>query len=392
MESSVVLINNKVYFNGGWNRSYVDSFFYLDVSKPFTTSDVASMPWTDLSSITGRINRTGSTACGTNNNQIFYFGGGEVDNFTAIFDITAQQWSIPKMSENFIVERKFTQCVVSGDRMYIYGGYENLFSMVKLDVLNLAWSIFYPGLMAPIGLFGNGAILLNNTHILYIGGNSVRYGATISYLLLDKLPMYNIDDNTWSIVPTSGNIPSARYHHGTVFIPQYNQILIFYGYPIPDNSIMALDTLKFVWSIPTISNIGGSQNNLNRFNSILIGTYILIAFGISDNDYTNNMFLLDVSQKDSYKWVTSYDPTKSTSTTSTPTPSTSVYSPTTSTTSTTPFTSTTPINFGAIIGGTIGGIAGLIILSTVAFITIKRYGHSPNFFTSQEEESNQQIS
>ncbi|CAG8662160.1 1978_t:CDS:1, partial [Diversispora eburnea] len=101
------------------------------------------MPWTDLSSIIGRINKTGSTACvyGTNNDRIFYFSGGSVlveDNFTSIFDTTAQQWGTPKMSRNFTaIERKFTQCVVSENRTYIYGGNKNLFSMVKLDVSNL---------------------------------------------------------------------------------------------------------------------------------------------------------------------------------------------------------------------------------------------------------------
>ncbi|CAG8632343.1 5438_t:CDS:2, partial [Diversispora eburnea] len=151
---------------------------------------------------------------------------------------------------------------------------------------------------------------------------------------------------------------------------QYNQILIFYRYPILNNSIMALDILKFVWSIPTISNTG-SSGNLNY-------------------NFTNNMFLLDVSQKDSYKWVTSYELTKSfqlTSTASIPIskiPSTSVFSSNTS--------NTLPINYGAIIGGTIEGITELIILSTVAVIVIKRYGHPPNFFTLQEEESNQKIS
>ncbi|CAG8843884.1 34469_t:CDS:2, partial [Gigaspora margarita] len=34
---------------------------------------------------------------------------------------------------------------------------------------------------------------------------------------------------------------------------QYNQILIFYG--SNDTSIMALDTLKFVWSVATILNL-----------------------------------------------------------------------------------------------------------------------------------------
>ncbi|CAG8764911.1 35575_t:CDS:2, partial [Racocetra persica] len=76
---------------------------------------------------------------------------------------------------------------------------------------------------------------------------------------------------------TSGSIPSPRIDHGAVFIPPYNQILIFYG--SNDTSIMALDTLMFVWSVATISNIGGSPSSLFSFASTLIGAYILIAFG-----------------------------------------------------------------------------------------------------------------
>ncbi|CAG8839232.1 26610_t:CDS:1, partial [Racocetra persica] len=56
---------------------------------------------------------------------------------------------------------------------------------------------------------------------------------------------------------------------------QFNQILILYGYP--DSSIMALDVLKFEWSSPTISN--GGPNTTLCFTSILIGSYIFIAFG-----------------------------------------------------------------------------------------------------------------
>ena len=54
---------------------------------------------------------------------------------------------------------------------------------------------------------------------------------------------------------------------------------MFYG--SSDTSIWALDTLKFVWSIASISNIGGSQTSLFSFTSILVGAYILIGFGRS---------------------------------------------------------------------------------------------------------------
>ncbi|CAG8784680.1 8248_t:CDS:2, partial [Gigaspora rosea] len=182
---------------------------------------------------------------------------------------------------------------------------------------------------------------------------------------------------------TSGSsIPSPRIDHGTVFIPQYNQILMFYG--SSDTSIWALDTLKFVWSIASISNGGGSPTTLFSFASILAGAYILIGFGRS-NDYTdlvtNNFFLLDVSQKDNYKWVTTYDPTKQLQSVQ-PTSTTSTSSPPSSSPSSSPSS-----NIAAIIGSVFGGLAGLIILITIAVLIVKRYGHSshPDLVTLQEK-------
>ncbi|CAG8458057.1 5096_t:CDS:2 [Dentiscutata heterogama] len=276
-------------------------------------------------------------------------------NYNALYvyarDQRTQQWITPNTSGNFTaVERKSATCIVSGNEIYIYGGYDDLFSMIKLDTLNLIWSTYYPGFIAPIGLLGYSATLLDNASILYMG-------------------------------TTSGNIPYSRCDHGSIYIPQYNQILIFYGYP--DSSFVALDTLNFVWSYPSVSINNGLQYQLIRFTSILIGAYILIAFGndhISDN-FSNNVFLLDVSQKNNYKWSTSYDPTKQLQSITTTT--TSVISPTSNISH-----DSLPVNIGAIIGGIFGGIAGIIILSTAAVIAIKKYGNPP-LFTSEEETSNQ---
>ncbi|RIB04855.1 hypothetical protein C2G38_2148819 [Gigaspora rosea] len=339
------------------------------------------MPWTDLSSIPGLIIRTAHAAC-INGTNIIYIGGSfmkETDsNFTSAFDVTTQKWSTLMTSGNLTsIERHFINCVSSGNGIYVYGGNDDLFSMIRLNVSNLIWSTF-SGIMVPFVPVGYSATLLNDTSILYIGGGTnLRSGANFSYLSLDKLPLYNINDNTWSLVPTSGSIPSPRIDHGAVFIPQYNQILMFYG--SSDASIWALDTLKFVWSIASISNIGGSQTSLFSFTSILVGAYIFIGFGRSNDStdlVTNNFFLLDVSQKDNYKWVTIYDPTKQLQsvnlTTSTSSPSS---------------------NIAAIIGGIFGGLAGLIILITIAVLIVKRYGHSshPALVTSQENLGNQPI-
>ncbi|CAG8718901.1 22342_t:CDS:2, partial [Cetraspora pellucida] len=204
-EVTATLVNNRIYFNGGWNGSSSSDVFFLDVSLPFTTNDIALMPWTDLSFIPGLIIRSGHTACmnGINNNLIVYIGGAfmkETDsNFTSVFDITTQKWSIPVTSGNLTsIERIYIHCVSLGNGIYVYGGGDSVFSMMKLDVSNFVWS----------------------------------------------------------------TLPEMKHLLG-----------------LKDTSIMVLDTLKFLWSVAAISNIGGSSSSLFSFSSTLVGAYVLIAFG-----------------------------------------------------------------------------------------------------------------
>ncbi|CAG8773285.1 7938_t:CDS:1, partial [Racocetra fulgida] len=68
----------------------------------------------------------------------------------------------------------------------MYGGARDVYDMFKLDTLNLIWSKFSPGSMAPIGVVGYSATLLNNASILYIGGQPGGDVNTLPYALLDK--------------------------------------------------------------------------------------------------------------------------------------------------------------------------------------------------------------
>ncbi|CAG8790392.1 38530_t:CDS:2, partial [Gigaspora margarita] len=136
---------------------------------------------------------------------------------------------------------------------------------------------------------------------------------------------------------TTGQIPTKKCNHASVYIPQHNRILLFYG--VEDVTINSLDTLTFTWTIPVILNSGGPLRSLVGHTSTLIGTYVLIAF-------------------DSYKWVTTYDSINSIQ----PIP-TSPTSP----------TSPSNINIGLVIVGTIvgmivGGIFGMIIESVMGFL------------------------
>ncbi|CAG8476489.1 22259_t:CDS:2 [Gigaspora margarita] len=285
-EHNAVLIDKRLYFHGGWGGVYYapDQLFYLDVSKSFI---IYFMPWTNLSSTSGVTCRTGATAC-ADETTIYYIGGYHCGDLVSKFDTISLQWSEPTTSGSIPGEEiKWVQCVILGHKIYVNGG----FKMNILDTSNLFWST--SSLIYNKTQFYSATLL--NDSILYIGGE---------FSTLDSCQA-NSNQET-----TSGEIPTRKCHHASVYIPQHNRILLFYGYN--DNTINSLDTLTFTWTIPVILNSGGPRRSLEAHTATLIGAYVLIAFGyyLTNDGHrvtSPDTFLIDVSHKDSYKWLTMND-------------------------------------------------------------------------------------
>ncbi|KAF0557648.1 galactose oxidase [Gigaspora margarita] len=320
------------------------------------------MPWTDLSSIPDVTCKYAAAAC-ADGSTIYYIGGHHSGGLVSKFDTIFLQWSEPITSGSIPIspyekpgeEIKFVQCVNLGHKIHIYGGFSS-HKMNILDTSQLYWPTFTSSLMYSGTQFYSATLL--NDSILYIGGAFNSIDLYFSRILSgcqtnsnQELPIsiFNTKDNTWSVVTTTGQIPTKKCNHASVYIPQHNRILLFYGYN--DVTINSPDTLTFTWTIPVILNAGGPLRGLVGHTSTLIGAYVLIAFGYYlTNDgklASSDIFLLDVSHKDSYKWVTTYDPINSIQ----PIP-------------TSPTSPTTPsnISIGAAIAGMIGsGIIGIIL-------------------------------
>ncbi|CAG8617295.1 18045_t:CDS:2, partial [Gigaspora margarita] len=102
-----------------------------------------------------------------------------------------------------------------------------------------------------------------------------------------------------------------------------------------------LNTTVFRWSIGNILN-PIVDLNLTGHTATLMDNYMFIAFGeFSFKNYSSRIFMLDVSQKDSYIWVTEFTPNITTTAVSIP--------------STTIQSSSIISDSSLIIGGIIGG-------------------------------------
>ncbi|CAG8755820.1 21105_t:CDS:2, partial [Gigaspora margarita] len=66
-----------------------------------------------------------------------------------------------------------------------------------------------------------------------------------------------------------------------------------------------LDIETYQW---TARNISNSNNlTLTSHTATLVNNYMIVAFGVYDNkvniNASSSMYILDISQRDSYKWV-----------------------------------------------------------------------------------------
>ncbi|KAF0534393.1 galactose oxidase [Gigaspora margarita] len=313
------LVENKLYFGGGFNENSTTEFFYLDISKPFTLTDNTSISWVDLT-YTDAPRKSRTTACvgGINNNDIFIFGGLNYDNyFVKRFDTIKQKWvnitSIGDIIENNVPEnRTFISCAkFSNELIAIFGGNSTAF-LNDLWIYNISSSLWWKSnaLNAPLPRQEYCAITLPGENILYIGGYGGNSGSR-GLMSMDDLPLYYTKSNTWSSVKTYGTTPPPRKLFSAILTSD-GRIIIFGGANVNDTvmfgDLWILDLATSRWSVGNILN-PITDLTLSRHTANLVGNYMIIGFGeFSKSNYSSRIFMLDISQKDTYRWVTEFTP------------------------------------------------------------------------------------
>ena len=157
---TATLIDDKLYILGGYslsnepNETVGRQFFYLDVSKSFSTQNIQ---WMDLTSFNSDVAppppphmRAASVRGGANNKTLFLFGGnpiaGEME-LVYTFDTQSSLWSVPKITGDYHPLNKSSLFSVIGNngKMYLFGGFiydywdDNNYAsdMAILDTVNL---------------------------------------------------------------------------------------------------------------------------------------------------------------------------------------------------------------------------------------------------------------
>ncbi|CAJ0829314.1 12116_t:CDS:2 [Entrophospora sp. SA101] len=305
---NTALADSKIYFTGGvipkqtiWKTvndffntpnelaTQSKEFYYLDVSKNFKLNECV-MPWTDLSIVSEILPPHSWSAfsfCGPDTLVMFGgdFGKANPINLVFIYNIKTQKWSNPTTFNQPNNVHTRAACDTKGGVMYMFSSVMNI-----LDTKTLKWKVG-SSINIPPGRFDYTATLLPNGNIVYIGGVS---GEVVDLL---KLPLYNINDDTWSSMDGRIIVYGGYINRGTLI-------------PVSDDLVI-LDTTSspFTWSKANVSTI--SPLSRTYHSATLVNEYMIVAFGRNDIYLPllgmNEIYILDISDKFNYKWVNEFN-------------------------------------------------------------------------------------
>ncbi|GES72845.1 hypothetical protein GLOIN_2v1641931 [Rhizophagus clarus] len=313
-------------FNG---VTFSKEYYYLDVKNSFGVGAGDPIPWVDLSSVSQILPTHAWSAflnCGLNDTIILYIGEygtpatANVANSVYTYRISSQLWSNPTTINppRFNLHSSSqTVCDVNTGKMYRFSGNQPagtnpppvINNMDILDTSTLTWRTGST-VNAPEGRFDHTGTLLPNGYIVYIGG-TLASGGTAD---MSKLPLYSINDDTWTTTNVPGYSPTPRAYHSAV-LTQDGRIIVYGGVTgngAAIDDLVVLDTSQtvYTWSKANVT----TNSPLSRFyhTATLVGDYMIVVFG-RNNLYlppptSNEVFILDTSDKTNYKWVRDFDP------------------------------------------------------------------------------------
>ncbi|CAB4477977.1 galactose oxidase [Rhizophagus irregularis] len=314
-----ILIGSKWYIIGGFNYKgkSLSDFFYLDLSNPFSTKNLDTLQYKQLNDNGLAPNAWCNTV--TTNNMIYLFGCLMVSDKTSLvyqYSINSDKWTNPPIAGTTSPVHRIQNGVVPNDstgRIYYFGGindtYDPLNDMWILDTNNnqLSWQQITS---APLQICCFSTILLSDGYILYIGGYS--NSTEIRDVFLKNITRYNINSNEWDLMTTKGESVPFRRGFSAILVPADGRIIVYGGVKddVFTSDLAVLDTTKYEWSLPEVKD---KPKPKSYHTACFYDNFMIVAFGIlnDDNRPDSGIYLLDLTDKSTYRWVTDFKPNKS---------------------------------------------------------------------------------
>lgn len=197
----------------------------------------------------------------------------------------------------------------SANKIYIYGGAsseQKVFS--DLWVIDAATTTYtFTKLSSYYARYGHTGSMTSDGKLVIIGGSIVT-GNQNSLAAMNQLTVYDVASNSWSIVKTTGNVPSPRSDHSAV-ITSDDKIIILGGDSgaVPRSkqftrSVAILDTKTWTWTIPNMQGIPPSARSYASA-AMLDGKHVTLAFGSALNVQYNDINVMDVENS---AWLQSF--------------------------------------------------------------------------------------
>ncbi|RHZ82104.1 hypothetical protein Glove_114g198 [Diversispora epigaea] len=308
---STALIDKKLYFIGGHDPTADTdtSFFYLDLNQSFNTSSPA---FVNLSTLPVGITFAAACVGGSNDDEIFIFGGANQDKIIS-FNTKSQEW-FSLITEGEPIRRRDMQAVIDNKgNIYMFGGYNEFNNtltffrdMIIFNILTYTYSNekIYNN---PPNICGYTATLLQNGSIVYIGG-IIRKELLVQ---IEFITIYDINKDSWNYITATRFINSSyiedRYYHSAVLT--HDGRIICYGgiaesLSTVSRSLIVLNTTSFEWNSP--DNFGTNKPpRLYLHSANLVENYMIIGFGnVTSENTSSRIYQLNIRN---YTWIAYYE-------------------------------------------------------------------------------------
>ncbi|KAK3817230.1 MAG: hypothetical protein J3Q66DRAFT_440021 [Benniella sp.] len=214
--------------------------------------------------------------------------------------------------------------------------------------------------------FHTATLLRSNGLLVIIGGVSGGSLASMSEILV-----YDTGAGTWSVQTATGATPPLRRNH-VAAATSTGQIYIHGGTDLGGTNFFAdvaiLDTTSWSWKQPPIE--GSAPTGRYSHAATMVGSNMIVSFGLTAGGATNNMFILDTTTN---TWQASYTPSNLQQTSTKPEDWPGYKPP--------PILPTPPPTdpkhpterSSPTLGSVVGIVAGVVAFSLVLFTVIKRH-------------------